>query len=224
MLKDTEYQFLISLFLWKSDKKNLNCLSEINSSWESISLNKCKNKQQNKKLMKILVFPSDWMPLMTHLLSNTKRTRIKAKKSKTNSKLSLCLSSKNSKLKAKLSWLNFSESVSPIQRKMILSKKLEEDSSKKPLPEQQLLRMITLVTFLLMIKEEIKRLMPLDKWMKKNLMKLHSNKLWNKSMKKYQKFNQNSKLKTQKKIMIGIPFTERKLMKLLIQTTITIWI
>jgi len=46
---------------------------------------------------------------------------------------------------------------------MILSKKLEEGSLKKPLPEQQLLRMITLVTFLLMIKEEIKRLMPLDK-------------------------------------------------------------
>jgi len=46
---------------------------------------------------------------------------------------------------------------------MILSKKLEEDLSKKLLPEQQLPRMITSVTFLLMIKEEMKRLMPLDK-------------------------------------------------------------
>lgn len=185
MLKDTEYQFLTSLFLWKRDKKNLNCLSEINSLWESISLNKCKNKPLNKKSMKILVSPLDWMPLMIHLLSNIKRTKIKAKKFKTNSKLYLCLSFKNSKLKAKLSWLNFSESVSPILRKMILSKKLEEDLSKKLLPEQQLPRMITSVTFLLMIKEEMKRLMPLDKWMRRNLMKLHSNKLWNKSIKKY---------------------------------------
>lgn len=185
MLKDTEYQFLISLFLWKRDKKNLNCLSEINFLWESISLNKCKNKPLNKKSIKILVFPSVWMPLMIHLLSNTKRTKIKVKKFKTNSKLYLCLSFKNSKSKAKLSWLNFSESVSPILRKMILSKKLEEDLSKKPLPEQQPPRMIISVTFLPMIKEEMKRLMPLDKWMKRNSMKLHSNKLWNKLIKKY---------------------------------------
>ena len=224
MLKDTEYQFLISLFLWKRDKKNLNCLSEINSLWESISLNKCKNKPLNKKSIKILVFPSDWMPLMIHLLSNTKRTKIKAKRFKMNSKLYLCLLSKNSKLKAKLSWLNFSESVWLIQRKMILSKKLEEDLLKKPLPEQQLLRMIISVTFLPMIKEEMKRLIPLDKWMRKSLIKLHSNKLWNKSMKKYQKYNLNSKLKTQKKITIGIQFMVKKLMKLLNQTTITIWI
>ena len=185
MLKDTEYQFLISLFLWKRDKKNLNCLSEINFLWESISLNKCKNKPLNKKSIKILVFPSVWMPLMIHLLSNTKRTKIKVKKFKTNSKLYLCLSFKNSKSKAKLSWLNFSESVSPILRKMILSKKLEEDLSKKPLPKQQPQRMIISVTFLPMIKEEMKRLMPLDKWMKRNSMKLHSNKLWNKLIKKY---------------------------------------